>query len=500
MTSGDAGHATLAVMLLGSIVLGGAIVKTTRILDNKGNTIERTYGKDGLEAANISALAQLKQMYHGKTFKRDKVAIPKKGWTIKVPQTVNIGTQEMFKSMFTEQNPVYSEQVRIKYRGNDELLAKGFIAVEAFSPEVKGLQIRTRARIPIDYGEGIQNERRTETFELIPNDQERKIDYLVVFDNSISMRKIRARIGNSLEGVLEAAPFSKNARMAAMTTLFGDPNFDYKKVHPKIPQSEKLRFEPGFLQLVSAESVNRYLTVNPDQRKYYKQKLCGPWFHPTEKTGSGFCLMAALQNKLPRVKYEAGMRALSQFITVQKQPVFRDHAIVNIIFISDTHEPGAKNPGWNYIPYSTIRAQILANSPSILGVRFHGLVPVRKRCTEEGLFQESYQSWITPSGGSIQHVCTKDYVRFFRNMALNSKSLQTRRIQLKFKPKSIVAIQVNGETIRRYPALTGGGWEIQDLVQDYDPSLPYRISFLTTSKYLPPRIRYSFHYPQLSIV
>lgn len=70
------------------------------------------------------------------------------------------------------------------------------------------------------------------------------------------------------------------------------------------------------------------------------------WFAPTQKDGSGNpCIAAAFQSKNSCTGTEAGILAFQQLLEKNKgKSIFRQGAIANVIFVSDTHDPGI-NPG-----------------------------------------------------------------------------------------------------------------------------------------------------------
>src|SRR6185503_2156685 len=74
---------------------------------------------------------------------------------------------------------------------------------------------------------------------------------------------------------------------------------------------------------------------------------CGAWFSPGEVDPDGVpCLVAHTEVPGLLVHVEAGLTVLSQLLD-GKKPLFREGAHAHVVFVSDTHDPGA---GWTEKP------------------------------------------------------------------------------------------------------------------------------------------------------
>ncbi|SMF41062.1 hypothetical protein [Pseudobacteriovorax antillogorgiicola] len=477
----EEGRISIILAIFGSVVTTVSIQMSHSALQNKQTVQARDILYQRLERANLSAITRLQAWLDKKRIKPGEANIPHEGMLVKIPQ-LEIST-EQFLADIEEQvgRPRFDDYVTIKAIGSPNS-GNGRLTIEAFSPRIKGLSVKTNAVISMPFSDGASGQRLEEVFNIQPVDLNRPVDYLIVFDTSSSMKRILERVSYSLEKVLQENPFPLDSRMAVLHTLAATKTPRSREPDPRINgiNRYKLRFDPGFLRLVSQTSVERYIEVFPQARGSYREELCSSWFHPMEKIQDSFCMTRALQANFSPIGIEAGMKAFSQLMRLQDGPLFRKHAVVNVIFISDTHEPGRK-VDWAYTGYSSIRSIVYSNSPSISGIKFHGLVPWEERCTGENLYGESYQNWISPSGGTKHDICDFNYQDFFRNMADNSVSMSSRRIQLNYLPQSIIEVKVNGKALAEIPDTVDGGWEARDLIGKLDPQKKYSIQVVYKS-------------------
>lgn len=210
-------------------------------------------------------------------------------------------------------------------------------------------------------------------------------DILFVLDDSSSMSAIIASIKAGIS-TINGARFPDNTRMAATymspdkVNLDGTTNFGFGYSSVKV-------VSPGHLQLVSANSINTYLSTEDDgHHRHLALAGCdSEWFSPIDLNPNGQrCLDAALQSTMYSTGVEAGIVSLMQLaekFTGQNRRLFRNRAHVNVIFISDTHEPGSSYWGKLGAPAkqpsaSEVHDAILANSPGIFSIKFSGVLPV----------------------------------------------------------------------------------------------------------------------------
>ena len=484
-TGAESGKATFAAIIMSVGFLGTHMMMRKKNMDQQGVNVSRKMIKHKLKAANIAALTQIKAELTAIPLDRKKEVVPK-NFIVKIPEISELSKDEVYQAMTESKTVPYNRKVQMALLSSEDQIQDGIIILEADSKFEK-IQEKTKARFEVKFNGGRPGEERTEEFNLTPPNPNRPVDYMFVFDNSASMRSIIANIGKKMSRVLKDDNFPKNSRMAVMTTLIARNATRYiNEINPKLNKSEQLTFDPGFMRVVSQQSVDRFIKLTGGRvPRFYKDKFCDSWFFPTEKKNGQFCLLMAMRSRFLGMGVEAGMKAFSQFIRSRKEPFFRNNAVVNVIFLSDTHEPGKNIRSWEFIEYRRVLNQVLNNNPKIAALRFHGIVPVRKKCTGENLHDQSYQKWINPSGGSIHHVCQRGYDTFFRDLALNSASASSTRIQLQYRPRKVLEVLVNGQAKTDIPRLDEGlGWEITDLLPTYDPQLNYdiKVTYISSGK------------------
>ena len=126
-------------------------------------------------------------------------------------------------------------------------------------------------------------------------------------------------------------------------------------------------FRTGYYELVDKESIA--LSERKDKSDF---PGCDAWFAPTQKDSKGnFCLDSAANISLESNQIEAGISALDGFIKNGKDK-FREESLVNVIFVSDAHDPGV-----NYFDSikNSISAETARYTDSRLSVDLSKLTP-----------------------------------------------------------------------------------------------------------------------------
>jgi hypothetical protein len=260
-------------------------------------------------------------------------------------------------------------------------------------------------------------------------------DFLFIFDNSVSMKKPLEDVRNGIES-LSVAQWPPDSRIAVMNTLPADPS-DLSKVHKDVTRYLGIESEPGFMNLISEAARQRFL--NSADNVYgasYPDALCeSEWFKPSDKSSEGKpCLSVAFQSPFSGVGVEAGLVALSQIVSKREQ-LFRKKSNVNVVFLSDTQDPGKENvPDVDILrhKYDKIKQKIIANS-GVVGVKLHGITPSENCSTNEGKpslkgYGTPYQDAIRASGGTWLDFCDitsrtgfrKDYKSVVEQIIANS--------------------------------------------------------------------------------
>lgn len=268
---------------------------------------------------------------------------------------------------------------------------------------------------------------KTQNFKFGPSQV--TTDYVLIIDNSSSMNTILQRVKNGIQRVIENSPtvFPPNSRMAVMSTMIGAAP-SYSTTGAGIDRYQGIDLEPGFLSFVNAAQIKAYKAGVRSRADNWPLNGCDQeWFKPSDKDGSNnFCFTAALQTTGESVNVEAGIHAFRQLLDKNKnKQIFRTNALVNVIFISDTHDPGANNPGLvNTRPqYADIVNFIKTTAnKGIGGLKFHALAPINSTCSIEAMHDKAYLKIATDSGGEQADACAAgtDYVEFFRKMSASS--------------------------------------------------------------------------------
>ncbi|MEY4063838.1 MAG: hypothetical protein RIR26_46 [Pseudomonadota bacterium] len=268
-------------------------------------------------------------------------------------------------------------------------------------------------------GEGAVAGSKKATFNYGPKSS--PSDFLFVFDNSGSMK---APLDSMKAGFasLSQAVWSADTRIAVMTTLPGDPS-NLSQVHPDVNAYSNIDFEPGFLSLMSEQARKNFLSKlspNAEGINSYPLTMCASeWFQPSDKNPQGIpCLSAAVQSVFHGVGAEAGLTAVKQIL--QKRPnLFRAGTNVNIVFVSDTQDPGQGDTSsalFKMRPdYAQLKSAIEANSV-VAGFKFHGVTPSLTCKTGEGTPASQgrglpYQDVIKASGGVWLDFCDGGGIR-----------------------------------------------------------------------------------------
>lgn len=268
---------------------------------------------------------------------------------------------------------------------------------------------------------------RTQNFKFGPSQV--TTDYILIIDNSSSMNAILERVKKGIQGVIENSPnvFPPNSRMAVMSTMIGAAP-SYSTTGSGIGRYQGIDLEPGFLSFVNAAQIRAYKAGVRSRANNWPLNGCEQeWFKPSDKDGSNnFCFTAALQTTGTSVNVEAGIHAFRQLLDKNKnKQIFRTNALVNVIFISDTHDPGANNR--QLVDTRPRYAEIVnfiktTANKDIGGLKFHALAPINSTCSGEAMYDKAYLKIASDSGGEQADACAAgtDYVEFFRRMSASS--------------------------------------------------------------------------------
>ena len=288
-----------------------------------------------------------------------------------------------------------------------------------------------------------------------------EVDYLFVIDNSVSMNRILDQVNKGFKSILEEEGiFSNNSRVAVMNTMIGQlPREGGVLTTPSahVRTYPGIDLEPGFLSLVDEQSYLEYINspdVPQDLKNKWPLKACqNAWFNPTALHEDGhFCFEAATQISATALIIEAGIKAFEQLLDRNLDtPIFRDDAIVNVIFVSDTHDPGV-SMDQDYLNsllnYQEFFDKLVAIQP-IKDLKFHAIAPQSSNnCSSEQLWDESYFDLSLSSNGQVGDACfLDDYRDLMKQMIVNGR-VATPSFKLDKDIIEIISVKVDGaETI-----------------------------------------------------
>jgi hypothetical protein len=245
-------------------------------------------------------------------------------------------------------------------------------------------------------------------------------DFLFIFDNSGSMRVALNQLQAGFAS-LGSAAWPADSRIAVMTTLPGDPN-NLNNPHPDVNRYPNVELDPGFLNLVNEAGRRRFIDApgtNQAGKEGFAQQMCADqWFKPSDVNPAGKpCLSVAIQSPFHGVGVEAGLVALSQIVKKRPQ-MFRKGTNVNVVFVSDTQDPGDNKPAVQALrpTFAQLKPLIEQNS-TVAGIKMHGVTPSIKCTTNEGTPSLTdgrglpYQDAIAASGGVWLDYCDGSAVR-----------------------------------------------------------------------------------------
>lgn len=335
---------------------------------------------------------------------------------------------------------------------------------------------------------------RRDVFQLGPNAQTPRVDYLFVVDNSASMRTILPELTRSFETLAQNPEvFGARARVGVISTLPADPDFP-EAVHPTVQPVPAVEFDPGFGGLVDRQRIAEFRQVaRPRERQRMPMPGCDAWFSPGQKHRRGHsCLAAHLQVALQPMGVEAGVVAFSQLLE-NPEFSFRTGASVHVIFVSDTHDPG--------LPPHHLeeREQLLAlhrtseELETLARKRFHvsnfqvhALAPMRQ-CTQENWsgLDPVYHQLAQATGGVSTDLCsTLDLTQMLTEITGQAKSIRHPVMVLSGSADSVLEVQQNGSSLGF--AWTGEVIELDERPRTDNPvEVTYRIPLSSPVKSTP---------------
>jgi len=213
-------------------------------------------------------------------------------------------------------------------------------------------------------------------------------DYLFVVDSSSSMEGILDKVLDGIDALTRDGVFPKDARLGVMNMTPSDP-LRPGTIHPSIKSRWWLKFEPGFGDLIDGDRITVFREVAPPYlAERFSAAGCDKWFAPDAKNADGVpCLVANTQISLYPIEVEAGLTSLGQRLE-RDPPLFRSGAAANVVFVTDTHDPGIPADAPGFADLMSIRptfAQLETEALSrqqLASFRIHAIAPASV-CTAE---------------------------------------------------------------------------------------------------------------------
>lgn len=308
---------------------------------------------------------------------------------------------------------------------------------------------------------------RLEVFEV--GAPSRVADFLFVLDPSVSMSAVLDDVRAGFDALSDDAAFPDKARVGVMTMI---PPAPRAKVGERaVPMPDRAVRDlgwvsalPGFGRMVTADGIAAFKTLVPDQAAAFPHVGCDAWFRPGDVGPDGVpCLVAHTQTVLAPFGVEAGLHTMK---LVGGSPVmhFRPGAVVNVIFVSDTHDPGLTRGAEGTANGRLIRtvpsadevvAAITAAYP-VAGVRLHAMAPATECVERWSPKGATYKAAAEASGGVFADLCgTPDHRAFLREVGKRGGETQVPILPLGAQAREVARVAVDGAPVP-YTALPGG--------------------------------------------
>jgi hypothetical protein len=304
------------------------------------------------------------------------------------------------------------------------------------------------------------------------------VDYLFVIDNSPSMNNNVTQLQAGFR-TLTADKFPAKAKVAITSTVAAEPGDLTTPINGDAQESVAAgRAEPGFIRLVSQATIQEYKAsdAKPAAKAPFAAAGCAnAWFSPEEVDAGGVrCFDAHTPISLKGGPCEAGIVSYRQLL--QKMAgarLFRKAALVQVVFVSDTHDPGCDGGREGKLSperrsFAELKAETEAVNVDLAGVRFHAIAP-SKTCavTESKIYRGlTYYDVATASGGKTLDICqTQDFSGILADIVATSTPT-TAIFQLSKPAAAILWVKVGGAATNDYTFRSGDIVEIPSLTSD----------------------------------
>lgn len=297
-------------------------------------------------------------------------------------------------------------------------------------------------------------------------------DVLFVVDNSVSMRAVLDQLDEGLAALTAEGVFPPRTRIAVTSTT-PRAAFNPSAPHEAVSLRSVVRKDPGFAGLVDGMRLQRFREANgPGIQERMPLAGCDAWFAPTATVpGSDVsCLMAHTQIAETPHGVEAGLVALGQLFAHNDEVRPRPGASFNVVFISDTHDPGVAEDSAGYDDLVALQPDVKELSARMLGefeasgFRMHAIAPA-EGCSGEPWTGTSYFDAAEATGGMTLDVCTAepaDYVALAQRIAELGSRPQAPVVALSAQAEAIQDVTVDGEPVSYSVGLSGRSIQLDE--------------------------------------
>jgi hypothetical protein len=304
---------------------------------------------------------------------------------------------------------------------------------------------------------------QAQTFSFGGNSASQKADYLFVLDNSPSMVNTLNKLATGFASLTKDT-FPKDAKIGVTYQMVAAGNNLNQYMDRGARDGAASDVEPGFLRLVSKDSITNYKATGGSKANKFPMPGCDEWFDPgaTDSDGND-CLTAHTQISLRGGPCEAGSVSYHELVTkMGNTSLFRKGSVVNVVFVSDTQDPGcggakADTIKAKYKTFDEMKELTAANSPGMAGFTMHAIAPAKKCGISEGSVSGTrYYELADAKNGQKLDICnSNDYSGVITDI-INTTSTELPIYALNEKATSILSVWVDGKKLEE------GDYELED--------------------------------------
>lgn len=355
---------------------------------------------------------------------------------------------------------------------------------------------------------------RIDRFEVGGDRRSPLVDILFVLDPSISMGSVRDKVRAGFASLADdPTVWPDKVRIGVMMAI---PTVETDKgriVHRSVIRGNWSTRYPGTHALVDAQAIASFARpadefcaeyastrdASSDTRRFCQRPEtwvgwlqpaggCDSWFRPDDIDGTGTsCLVAHTWIPELHTGVEAGLVTLDELAKDREAAWFRPGAVANVVFVSDTHDPGMPA---HHLEKTPARKRLLARSAdlegilqrlsergTVAGLRLHAIAPATPCVEPWSPLGATYYEAAEMTGGYTVDICTEhDYAPLIRRIAQDG-AVPTRGVFPLGSPAAeIVDVTVDGEPAEPSRVHDGRVIEVDvDLSTPHDVDVRYAV-------------------------